>query len=403
MKTRDPEHHAEVVALLSSTPFVVARDGTRRRPAELYDPQQQLFGDVMLPLMGLQQQQQQSGKAHEDGIEPAAMAGAAAALFPAAPFDSPSSWLPVLRECGLVSKADLSTYLQLAQQFAEVAAAIAARSPPPTLLADASRCIDLSGLPQGQAAQLIACGAVLQQHLLQQHYTLLGGTTTAQQRATLSRLAFAPATLGLPGHPSARRVLTCHAHAALSADWALCWAALPLLDSAAPLPGPVASALSLRSPPPLSVVLQHMQQVAAACRASSLLSSWPGQGVGTVEEATAALIAHLESQGLSREQAAVASTAAFLPVASATRLVAPTHAFLRLPLRGGGGGAVGGGAGLAPYAFELPGQLQGGGRSGILQLIGVRDEPNARDLVRFCLVERGAVGGGGGWGSEEGV
>jgi hypothetical protein len=58
-------------------------------------------------------------------------------------------------------------------------------------------------------------------------------------------------------------VLACHAQAGLAADWALCWAALPLLDAARPLPTPAASALGLRSPPPLSAVVRHMQAVRA--------------------------------------------------------------------------------------------------------------------------------------------
>jgi sacsin len=132
-----------------------------------------------------------------------------------------------------------------------------------------------------------------------------------------------------------------------------------------------------------------MQAVEAACREGGLLSSWPSQGLPSPEEAAGLLLDHLDRQGLSREQAAAAATAAFLPVAGGGRLVPPGRVFLRLPARGGGGGAVGGGAGLAPFAFELPLALQGGGRLALLRSIGVRDEPSARDLV--CWREGGST------------
>ncbi|KIY97788.1 hypothetical protein MNEG_10174, partial [Monoraphidium neglectum] len=403
MKSRDPEHHAEVAALLAATPFVTARDGTRRRPSELYDPQQQLFGDVMLPLLGLQQQQQQQQQ--QDSAAESVSAAAAAALFPGAPFDS-AAWLPVLRECGLVHKVDLDSFLRLAGQFSQVAAAIAAAAvettdSPPTpeererrrpLVASstappagggasaAAAFVDLSALPAAQEQRLVACGGALQRHLAAHHHALLGPGSAPQQRAELARLPFVPAMFGLPGHPSTRRVLACHAQAGLAADWALCWAALPLLDAARPLPTPAASALGLRSPPPLSAVVRHMQAVEAACRTEGLLTSWPSQGLASPEEAAGQLLDHLDRQGLGRDQAAAAAAAAFVPVACATCLVAPGRAFLRLPLRGGGG-AVGGGAGLAPYAYELPAALAGGGRLALLKSIGLKDEPSARDLV----------------------
>jgi hypothetical protein len=68
------------------------------------------------------------------------------------------------------------------------------------------------------------------------------------------------------------------------------------------------------------------------------------------------------------------SGAAFIPVAHASRLVAPQQLFLKL-----------GGAALAPFAWEVPGQFAG--YAALLRLLGVRDEPRAEDLVRplvFC-------------------
>lgn len=75
---------------------------------------------------------------------------------------------------------------------------------------------------------------------------------------------FSPPHFLLTGHPSVCHVLASHVHAALAADWALCWSVLPLLDATQPLPGPLTAALGLKSPPPLKVVLQHMQRVSQA-------------------------------------------------------------------------------------------------------------------------------------------
>jgi hypothetical protein len=208
-QSRDPERHAQVAGLLAATPFVLARDGGRRRPCELYDPDQQLFGDVLLPLLGLtRQRQQQQQQQQQQAAGPASGHEAlAAAVFPAAPFDSPRLWLPILRECGLVSKVDLPGFLRLAWQFADVAAAAAGAPGPAPPDAGASgagpaepRFVDLSSLPAAQSQQLLDCGGALARHLISQHAALLAGAS-AERRGVLARLPFSPATLGLPGEP----------------------------------------------------------------------------------------------------------------------------------------------------------------------------------------------------------
>jgi hypothetical protein len=59
------------------------------------------------------------------------------------------------------------------------------------------------------------------------------------------------------------------------------------------------------------------------------------------------LLQHLDREGLSAQQAAQLSGAPFIPVAHSSRLVAPNQLFMRL-----------GGAALAPFAWEVPGQVR---------------------------------------------
>lgn len=214
-----------MAALLAATPFVPARGGGGGgvfRPCDLYDPDQPLFSEVMLPLLALQAETQQQGQGQQQVQQQGQQQqqqGQQQALFPAPPFDSPT-WLAVLRECGLVHRVDTAAYLRLATQFSDAAAAIAAAAAEAAAddansaegVAGAAggdgACIHLSPLPEAQRQRLAACGGALQRHLASQHHSLLGGGATAQQRAALARLAFAPATLGLPGE-AARRVQRC--------------------------------------------------------------------------------------------------------------------------------------------------------------------------------------------------
>lgn len=99
-----------------------------------------------------------------------------------------------------------------------------------------------------------------------------------------------------------------------------------------------------------------------------LLASWP-DSVEPFSSITLAILQHLDKEGLSPQQALQLSGAAFIPVAHASRLVAPQQLFLRL-----------GGAALAPFAWEVPGQFVA--QAALLKSLGVRDEPGAEDLVR---------------------
>lgn len=64
-----------------------------------------------------------------------------------------------------------------------------------------------------------------------------------------------------PGQPGGERMLTSFAEAAAPADWALAWAAAPVLDDASVPPAYAWSALRLRSPPVASTVIAHLRAV----------------------------------------------------------------------------------------------------------------------------------------------
>ncbi len=97
-----------------------------------------------------------------------------------------------------------------------------------------------------------------------------------------------------------------------------------------------------------------------------LLGTWPPTA-GPIEPTFRAILEHLDKEGLSPSQAASLSGAPFIPVAHASRLVAPSRLFLRLR------------EDLAPFAYEVPAAFAGQGP--LLRLLGAREEPSVADLV----------------------
>lgn len=99
-----------------------------------------------------------------------------------------------------------------------------------------------------------------------------------------------------------------------------------------------------------------------------LLASWP-DGAEPITVVTTTILQHLDKEGLSPQQALQLSAATFIPVAHLSRLVAPQQLYLKL-----------GGAALAPFAWEVPGQFVA--CTALLKSLGVQEEPRAEDLVR---------------------
>jgi hypothetical protein len=108
-------------------------------------------------------------------------------------------------------------------------------------------------------------------------------------------------------------------------------------------------------------------QVGGSDGGEELLATWP-DSLEPLPSLTAKVLEHLDREGLSARQAQQLSNATFIPVAHCSRLVAPQQLFLRLS-----------GAALAPFAWEVPGQVVG--QAALLKQLGVREEPRAEDLV----------------------
>ena len=100
------------------------------------------------------------------------------------------------------------------------------------------------------------------------------------------------------------------------------------------------TARTCRNPP------SSYTQLGGSDSGEELLASWP-DGLPPFEALTLAVLEHLDKEGLSQAQALHLSAAPFIPVAHASRLVAPQQCFMRL-----------GGAALAPFAWEVPGQVR---------------------------------------------
>ncbi|GFH26715.1 RING-type domain-containing protein, partial [Haematococcus lacustris] len=132
------------------------------------------------------------------------------------------------------------------------------------------------------------------------------------------------------------------------------------------VPRAIAPHFRLRSPPPFTAVLRHLQTVGEG-GGEELLSSWPsGCGV-SAEAAFGQVLEYLEKEGLGSDKLAQLRPLAFLPVANATRLVPPGCLFIRLKEE------------LSPLGYELPPvytkYLE------LLRQLGVRDEPGAQALL----------------------
>eukprot|EP00879_Flechtneria_rotunda_P005855 GHRR01006161.1.p1 GENE.GHRR01006161.1~~GHRR01006161.1.p1 ORF type:complete len:2934 (+),score=1214.27 GHRR01006161.1:179-8980(+) len=345
------------------------------RARQLFDPTVPLFAAVNAT-MG-------AGLLHGSG----ASIGASAtlrALFPEPPFNS-AAWLQVLRALGLQCKVTTETFMQLAKVVADRAAALAASSPAsaayaaaaapgpaalrqPANLSGAAReptgYVDTSGANPVQLQELLSAADALLAYL-RGHWTGLGPDKPFWQE--VGRVQFVPATIGLTGGRYVRQVFTSCSQAAQHKDWHLVWSVQPLLSERHTLPAMLAQQLGVKSPPALSVILQHLHTVGMD-GGEELLSAWP-DNLEPVAQVTLRVLEHLDREGLSPTQAQEVASAAFIPVAHGSRLVAPQQLYVRLA-----------GAALAPFAWEVPGLFVA--QLGLLKLLGVKEEPRAEDLVQ---------------------
>ncbi|GLI60510.1 hypothetical protein VaNZ11_002673 [Volvox africanus] len=333
-----------LLAVLRDTPFVTSADGALKRPSELYDPDHSLFAAAFL----------------------------GCPVFPRDQFASPA-WLTVLREAGMQHKVTAAGFLAAAEAVAARGAALhmtlrgegvpehGADLEDPFLAGGAA---EVPAAVAGARAKVTAAAEQLVGFLAGPQGPTLGGGR--EWWAALAKVAFAPATLGLPGSRKARQLLTRYPDAAAASDWPLVWSVLPMVAADRQIPAALGQGqLRIRSPPPLAAVVAHLRRVGADS-GEEALSAWP-TSAGSVEDAFRAVLSYLDKEGVSGQKAAQLRDVAFVPVARATLLAPPRRLYVRLK------------EDFAPFAFEVPPSLAS--FTSLLKSLGAQDEPRAQDLV----------------------
>ncbi|KAI9084975.1 hypothetical protein K1719_032967 [Acacia pycnantha] len=159
----------------------------------------------------------------------------------------------------------------------------------------------------------------------------------------LGRISCVPAELGFPS-VHCKRVLASYSEAILPKDWPLAWSCAAILSRQQIVPPEYSwGALHLRSPPPFSTVLKHLELIGKN-GGEDTLAHWPIASGMNIEECTCQILKYLDKlwSSLSSSDVLELQKVAFLPVANGTRLVTASALFVRLMIN------------LSPFAFELP-------------------------------------------------
>ncbi|GLC59948.1 hypothetical protein PLESTB_001557000 [Pleodorina starrii] len=346
-----------LLSALRDTPFVPAADGSLKRPSELYDPDQPLFAAAFL----------------------------GCPVFPRDHFAGPA-WLPLLRDVGLQYKVTAAAFMAAAEAVAGRGAALHMALPYEGVPAEGADLEDpflangASEVPPpvaGARAKVTAAAEQLVGQLAGPQGPTLAGNGGREWWAALARVAFVPASLGLPGSRRARQVLTRYSDAAAASDWPLVWSVLPVVAAERQVPAAVGQGqLRVRSPPPLAAVVAHLKRVGLD-GGEEALSAWPASA-GSVEDAFRAVLSYLDREGVSGQKAAQLRDVAFVPVARGTLLAPPRRLYVRLK------------EDFAPFAFEVPPSLAS--FTALLKSLGAQDEPRAQDLVESLRSLAASVG-----------
>ncbi|PKA59238.1 E3 ubiquitin-protein ligase MUL1 [Apostasia shenzhenica] len=164
----------------------------------------------------------------------------------------------------------------------------------------------------------------------------------------IAKISFVPAEKGFPnigGKKGGKRILSSYSEAILLKDWPLAWSTAPILTKQNVIPPEYSwGAFHLRSPPPFTIVLKHLQ-VIGRNNGEDTLAHWPASlGMITVEDASFEILKYLDKVWgtISSSDMRELQKIAFIPVANGTRFVMATSLFVRLAIN------------LSPFAFELP-------------------------------------------------
>lgn len=313
MNWQDLQQDSLVIEALKETKFVKTADehpGCMYKPVDLYDPGDTLLNSVF------------------SGIRD---------KFPGERFIS-DAWLQILRKVGLRTSIETDIMLECAKRVEF----LGSECMKPTAVLDNLETDILSS--QNEISLEIW---LLAESLLKAIFSNFAVLYSNYFCNILGKIACVPAENGFPGDrgiQGGRKVLCSFSEAIILKDWPLAWSCAPILSRQGVPPEYSWGPLHLRSPPPFTTVLRHLQ-VIGRNNGEDTLAHWPASSVSkTIDEASCEVLKYLDSvwDSLSPSDIAELQKIAFLPAANGTRLVTASSLFARLTLN------------LSPFTFELP-------------------------------------------------
>ncbi|KAL4575550.1 hypothetical protein LXL04_022397 [Taraxacum kok-saghyz] len=315
-KWQDLQQESSVIEALKETKFVRTADeqsGELYKPKELFDPGDSLLTSVF------------SGEVRK---------------FPGERFVS-DRWLNVLRKTGLQNTGDPEVVLECARRV-EFLGAESMKPKPSGFVGDFEE--DFEDTRAEVSLEIWSVGETLVSAVFGNFAVLYGNSFCN----TLGKIACIPAEKGFPsisGKKGGKRVLCSYSEALMLKDWPLGWSVAPILSKQSVVPPEYAwGSLYLKSPPPFTTVLKHLQAIGRNF-GEDTLAHWPNEsGLITVEEASFEVFKYLDKiwGTLSSSDLSELKRVAFIPAANGTRLVTSSSLFTRLTIN------------LSPFAFELP-------------------------------------------------
>lgn len=314
MNWQELQQDSLVIEALKETKFVRSADeqsGDLHKPKDLFDP-----GDSLLKSVFSSEVQK----------------------FPGERFVS-DGWLNVLRKTGLQNTSDPDIVLECARRVEF----LGAESMKPSGFVDDFE-EDFSDTRMEVSLEIWSLAETLVSAIFANFAVLYGNNFCN----TLGKIACIPAEKGFPsisGKKGGKRVLCSYSEALVLKDWPLGWSVAPILSKQSVVPPEYAwGSLQLKTPPPFTTVLKHLQAIGRNF-GEDTLAHWPNEsGLITVEEASFEVFKYLDKiwGTLSSSDLSELKRVAFIPAANGTRLVTSSSLFARLTIN------------LSPFAFELP-------------------------------------------------
>ncbi|XP_071734151.1 uncharacterized protein [Rutidosis leptorrhynchoides] len=314
MNWQDLQQDSSVIEALKETKFVKSADeqsGTLYKPKDLFDPGDSLLRSIF------------SGEVHK---------------FPGERFVS-DEWLNILRKTGLKNTGDADIVLECARRVEFLGAESMKSS---GFVDDFEE--EFSNTKSEVSLEIWSLAETLIGSIFANFAVLYGNNFCN----VLGKIACVPMEKGFPsvsGKIGGKRVLCSYSEAIILKDWPLAWSVAPILSKQNMVPPEYSwGALQLRSPPPFTTVLKHLQAIGRNF-GEDTLAHWPNEsGLISVEEASFEIFKYLDKiwGTLSSSDVSELQRVAFIPAANGTRLVASSSLFARLSIN------------LSPFAFELP-------------------------------------------------